>query len=283
MYQFNQALIGDAYFFGFNSNITLSGTPVLGYSGGGDTFSNVKIENSKPDVYGWKYSDAIAFLGAPTGVIRVSATGSANNIAYDTTYTTLDEALRRIENSPIKKWRVIIKDGDIVETAVSRLVDGKSITFEREGAGSNPTIRFGVSGGFPLRLRLQGDCDVRFKRVNIAYTAATSPADAFDAAGLFIDQSSAGTISLNFDYTTIDLQTGWYLLQQGFNSVSTVQASFTNCTINGSSNARIMGGAFSNAGQTNVISRQYATTTAASIIAFGTNGWQNANVISSNF
>ena len=283
MFQFNPALAGDAYFFGLNSNITLSGVPALGYSANNDTFSNVRIEQPKADTYGWEYSDSVTFLGAPTGVIQVSATGSATNIAYDASYTTLDEALRRIENSPIKKWRVIIKDGETVNVANDRLIDGKSITFEREGAGSNPTLRFVSGTGYPAHLLLRGDCDVRFQNVNIAYTAASSPLDPFDAAGLFIHQNASATISLTFDQMTVDLQTGWYLLQQGFHSASTVQAAFATCTINGSVDARIMGGAFNNEGQTNVISGQYDTTTALSVKAFGTNGWVNANVISSNF
>lgn len=282
-FQYNPALTGDAYFFGLNSNITLSGVPVLGYSGGGDNFSNVKIEQAKPDVYGWKFSDGITFLGARTGVVRVSVTGSAANIAYDSTYTTLNEALRRIENSPIKKWRIVIKDGDVVDVTEHRIVDGKSITFEREGSGSNPTIKFSVFGGYPLRLRLRGDCDVRFEHVNIAYTASTSPADGFDAAGLIIDQAASSAINLTFDYATIELQTGWHLLQQGYNSASTVQASFINSTISGAGPSSIMGGAYANEAQTNVICRQHATTTATSIKTNGTNGWYNANVISSNF
>lgn len=282
MFQFNPS-ITTGYYFGYNADVTLTGMPVSNIGGTANVFTDIKINQIKADGLGWKHYDKVTYIGKPTGIIRVSATGSTTNIAYDSTYTTLDEALRRIENSPVNKWRVIIKDGETVDMVNHRRVGGKSITFEREGAGSNPTLRFVSSAGSPVHLLLSGDCDVRFQRVNIAYTASSSPSDAFDAAGLFIEQGTSSTISLTFDYMTVDLQTGWYLLQQGYYSASTVQASFINCTINGSNNARIMGGAYGNEGKTNVICSQYATTTAASIKAFGTNGWVNSNVISSNF
>jgi hypothetical protein len=283
IFSYDPTLISDGYFFGLNSDVTLSGVPKFGYSGGGDTFSTVRIENTKPDIYGWKYSDAVNFLGAPTGIIRVSSSGVVNNIAYDTTYTTIDEALRRVQNSQIGKWRIIIKDGETVEIVDFHTISGKSISFEREGSGTNPTIRILSSGGSPRYITLAGDTALLFKSVNLAYTASTTPSDGSLSSGLFIGQAQASTIRLNFDYSTIDLQTGWRLLQQGYYSVSTVQASFISCTINGSSNACILGAAYANEAQTNVISRQHATTTSASIKALGTNGWFNANVMSSNF
>ena len=283
MFSFNPTLAGDGYFFGLNSNITLSGTPVLGYSGGGDTFSNVKIENSKPDAYGWEYSDAITFIGAPTGVIRVAAAGLTTNIAYDTTYTTLDEAMRRIVASPLRDWKVIVKDGDIVENNfVFQLVD-KNISFVKEGAGLPCTLGFVVSAGVIFRWEVAGNTSLRFDKVDIAYTNSTSPSDPNLAAGIYIDQVDASNISLAFNFCTITLQTSFAIIQQGFQSASNLQTSFRGCTITGSSTARIMSGASANDARTNVTNAQNTTVTPASVIAIGTNGFVNANIIATNF
>lgn len=284
MFAFNPTLVGDSYYFGYNSNITLSGTPVLGYSGGGDTFSNVKIENSKPDAYGWKYSDAIAFLGAPTGVIRVAAAGLTTNIAYDTTYTTLDEAMRRIAASPLRDWKVIVKDADLVENYfVVQLVD-KNISFVKEGSGLPCTLGFAVTGGGIInRWELAGNTSLRFDRVDIGYTNSTSPTDPALAAGIYIEQAEASNISLAFNFCTIALQTSFAIIQQGFQSSTNLQTSFRGCTITGSSTARIMSGAFLNDARTNVTNSQNTTITPASVIAIGTNGFVNANIIASNF
>jgi hypothetical protein len=284
MFSFNPTLAGDGYFFGFNSNITLAGTPVLGYSGGGDTFSNVKIENSKPDAYGWKYSDAITFIGAPTGIIRVAAAGLTTNIAYDTTYTTLDEAIRRIVASPLSNWKVIVKDGDIVtNNSIISLVN-KNIAFVKESSGSACSLIFELSpGSVVYRWELVGNTSLRFDRVDIGYTGSTSPSDATLAAGIYIEQGEASNISLAFSFCTIALQTSFAIIQQGFQSASNLQTSFRGCTVTGSSTARIMSGANANDARTNVINAQNTTTTPASVIAIGTNGFVNANIIASNF
>lgn len=283
MFQYNPTLAGDAYFFGLNSNITLGNVPALGYSGGNDTFSNVKIECAKPDAYGWKYADGIFFIGAPTGIIRVAAAGAANNIAYDTTYTTLDEAMRRIAASPLRDWKVVVKDGDIVENYnIVQIVD-KNISFIKEGSGLACTLAWAVVTSVVRRWELIGNVTLRFERLDLKYTNSTSPSDPYEGAGLFIKQGGIANLQLAFDSCTIDLQNDFYVIQQGFQTASNIMSSFQGCTITGASNARIMGGAFGNDAKTNVINIQSNTTTPASVIAFGTNGWGNANVIASNF
>lgn len=283
MFQFNPTLAGDGYFFGYNSKVTLSGVPKLGYSGGTDAGSSVRIETSKPDAELWAYSTGVTFLGAPTGVIRVSAAGGSNQIAYDTTYTNLDQALTRIENSPIQDWKIIVKDGDVVENTTLKLIQDKRITFVKEGGGSNPTVRFQVVAGGIQYWKLIGNVSLKFDGINLDYTTATTPSNVYEAAGLFVFQGQTCNLDLEFNASTIALQTDFYLIQQGFQSASNIRSAFRGCTVTGSSNAKIMGAANSNDARTNVINAQNTTTTPASVIAFGTNGWVNANVIASNF
>jgi hypothetical protein len=283
MFQFNPTLAGDAYFFGYNSKITLSGVPKLGYSGGTDSGSSVRIETTKPDIELWAYSDGVTFLGAPTGVIRVADGGGSNQIAYDTTYTNLDEALRRIANSPIRDWKIVVKDGDVVENTTVKTIQDKYITFVKEGAGSNPTVRFKVISSEIQYWKLIGNVSLKFDGVNLDYTGATAPSNPNEASGLFIFQGQTCNLDLEFNGSTIALQTDFYVLQQGFQSASNIRSAFRGCTVTGSVNARIMGGAFGNDAYSNVVNVQNTTTTPASVIAFGTNGWANANVIASNF
>jgi hypothetical protein len=124
---------------------------------------------------------------------------------------------------------------------------------------------------------------LRFDRVDIGYTGSTSPADANLAAGIYIEQGEAANISLAFSFCTIALQTSFAIIQQGFQSASNLQTSFRGCTVTGTSTARIMSGANANDARTNVINAQNTTTTPASVIAIGTNGFVNANIIASNF
>lgn len=283
LFSYNPSLTGDPYSFGYNNNLTMAGIPKLGYAGGNDTYNSIRIENSKPDAYGWKYTDWMVFVGAPTGVIRVAAAGSVDNIAYDSTYTTLDEALRRIIASPLRDWEIIVKDGDIVQnTNVIELID-KNITFTKEGSGSACSLIFNVITGVVKRWDLLGNVTLRFNKVDIGYTTSTTPTDPYISSGLFIKQGDASNISIGFNDCTIALQTAYSVFQQGFNSSANIMSSFNTCTITGSSTASIMSPASGNSAYTNVVNSAYGNTVPASVKAFGTNGWQNANVIASNF
>lgn len=283
LFSFNPTATGDPYSFGFNNVLTMAGVPRLGYMGGNDTFNTIRIENSKPDTFGWKYTDWMVFVGAPTGVIRVSASGSVDNIAYDSTYTTLNEAMRRIVASPLRDWKVIVKDGDVVEnTQILELID-KNITFVKEGSGAACALIFNATAGIIKRWDLLGNVTLRFDKVDIGYTDGTSTADQYIASGLFFKQGDASNVSIGFNDCTIALQTSYAVFQQGFNSSTNVMSSFNTCVITGSSTAKIMSSASANSAYTNVINAAYGNTVPASVKAFGTNGWQNANVIASNF
>jgi len=280
IYAFNPS-ITTGYRFGLNCDINLLGCPASGYSGESQFGNQIKITATNPET--WTYSDSLTFLGFRPGVLRVSATGTSGAMANATTYTTLDEALRRIEASNHTDWTVIIKDGDTVVANVSRTISNKRIGFQKEGAGSNPTMRVSVGSGFPRSINLRGNVQIDVRSVNLDFDGSTTAADSTLAGYFFIDQNLAHSISLSFSASTIALQTSWALFQQGFSSAYNLNSSFRGCTITGSSNARIHSAAFGNEGSVNVINRQYATTVDTSIKAFGTNGWVNANVIASNF
>ena len=282
MHQYNPS-ITTGYYFGYNADVTLIGMPVSNIGGTTNIYSDIKIHQSKADLYGWKHYDNATYIGNPTGVIRVAAAGSPYNIANDTTYTTIDEAMRRIVASPLRDWKVIVKDGDFIETgSVAQLVD-KNITFVKEGAGLPCSLAFGVVSGIIKRWDLLGNISLRFDKVDLGYTAGTSPSDATVAAGLFIAQSDASNVSIGFNDCTIALQSAYAIIQQGYNSSSNISASFNQCTITGTDTARIMSGAYANTAHTNVVNSAYACTVPANVKAIGANGWENANVISSNF
>jgi hypothetical protein len=280
IYAFNPS-IATGYRFGLNCDINLLGCPASGYSGEYQSGNQVKIAASNPEA--WTYSDSLTFLGFRPGVIRVSATGTSGAVANGTTYTTLDEALRRIEASTHTDWTIIIKDGDTVATVVPRVVSNKRVSFQKEGGGSNPTMRCAVVSGSSKYITLRGNSAIDVRAVNLDFTASTTPSDGTLAGYFFVDQFLAHNISFSFSGCTIALQTAWALFQQGYSSAYTLNSSFRGCTITGSSTARIHSGAYANEASTNVINRQYTTTVDTSIKGVGTNGWVNANVITSNF
>jgi hypothetical protein len=273
------------YVFGFNCNITLDAVLVGLIYNPNDTFSNIKVLQVKPDAYGWKYYDYVTYIGAPTGFIRVSSGGSTNNIAYDTSYTTIDEALRRIQNSNIDRWVIQIVNGQTVTISALHIIANKNITFESDNL-TTPTpanLVVGVSGGAPYYLSVIGNCLLDFDSVNIAFTSSTTPSNAQLTGFIFDSQGEANNITLSFNGSTIALQTAWSIIQQGFASSVNIFSTFNGCTITGSSTAAIMNGAYTNSAHTNVINGQYNTSVSTSIKALGTNGWQNANIIASNF
>ena len=281
MFQFNPP-ITVGYYFGFNADVVLNGMPPSGFGGVPNGFTEVKIAQNQPDKLGWKYSDVVSYLGAKTGIIRVSSGGSASNIAYDTSYTTIDEALRRIENSNTERWVIEIVAGQTVTIGAVHALDGKQVTIRSDTPGSNANLVFGLTAGVPYYLSLQGNVGLKFQDINLS-VAAGSSSDAFLRGMLFIAQGNAGNIEAAFKSCVVDLQSSFALFQQGFQTTSSITAAFQGCTINGSASAVVMAGASTNSAATNVISRQFNSTTAASVKAFGTNGWVNANVLSSNF
>lgn len=280
IYAFNP-FVTTGYRFGLNCDINLLGCPASGYSGEYQSGNQIKIAAANPEA--WTYSDSLTFLGFRPGVIRVSATGTSGSMASLTTYTTLDEALRRIEASSHANWTVIIKDGDTVSTVVPRVVSNKRVSFQKEGGGSNPTMRCAVVASNPKYIVLRGDAGIDVRAVNLDFTGSTTPSDGTIAGFFFIDQFMAHNLSFSFSACTIALQTAWALFQQGYSSAYNLNSSFRGCTITGSSTARIHSNAYANEASANIINRQYATTVDASIKAVGTNGWANANVFASNF
>lgn len=280
MFQYNPS-ITTGWVFGQAANFALNDCPASGVLA--DATCNVKIVSADPEADGWKYLDALTYIGAKIGVIRVSASGSASNFANATNYTTIDEALRRISISAQREWSIVIKDGDTVSVGSVVSLSGKFIKFVKEGGGAAPKIIFVVTSGYPAYIALDGNCELCFDGVNVGYTAATTPADTTLSSGIFLQQDKATNLTLSFNLSTVDLQTAWSLIQQGFNSSNSIISSFSVCAITGSGTARIHATAFAATGVTNVINRQIGCTVSASIKAIGTNGWENSNVISSNF
>lgn len=283
------ASTSNAYFMGINSNVSLGKVaPRKIYTSASTTYLDVSVKQNKPDVYGWKHSDHVKYLGFDGGVIKCSSSGDPTNIAYDTTYTTLDEALRRIVASKRKDWIVLLKDGETHTFSGNYDLSGKKIVFKREGSGTVPVMQSVVtitsgSAGNQSYLIISENTDIAFEFVSIAFTSTTTPASATVAGFMHLKQNYCGTVNLSFANCSIDLQTGWGLIHQGFNSAFNITASFANTTISGSSSACIMFGAYTNSGRTNVINAAQNCTVSASIKAIGTNGWTNANIIASNF
>lgn len=276
-------IAGPNYHFGIGANLTLSNVPALEVQVLFPEYTDVKIESSKPDDFGWKYNSGIKFLGFDEGIIKVSSSGSTSNLASSATYTTLDEALRRISLSKKRDWVVLIKDGETVENVTKRTFENKKIQFVREGSGAKPTIRFLIGSGFIRSMLFSGDCSLSFKNVDIDFTPTTSPADPLEAGALSFPQVSVCNLKVVFENCSVSLQTGWYLFQQSYRSSANISSSFVGCTISGSGAAKIMGGQAVGDARTTVINSQQTTTISASVLAFGTNGWENSAVISSNF
>ena len=280
IYAFNPS-ITTGYRFGLNCDVNLLGCPVSGYSGEFQSGNSIRIHAANPEA--WTYSDSLTFVGFRPGMIRVSATGTTGAIASSTTYTTLNEAFRRISVSRQSEWTIVIKDGDTVATVDLQTWSGKNVLIQKESTGSNPTMRCLVVAGYPKYLVLRGNNTVDIRGVNLDFTGSTTPSDGTLAGWFFIDQVVASNLTLSFSACAIALQTAWALLQQGYSSASNIFSTFRGCTITGSSTARIHSAAYANEASTNVINRQYATTVDASIKAIGTNGWVNTNNITSNF
>lgn len=275
-------IAGPNYHFGVGASFTLSDVPALEMSIPTPAFSDIKVNRAKPDEFGWKYNAAISFLGYKEGTIRVSSSGLATNFASSTTYTTLEEALNRIAGSKERNWTVIIKDGETVTNDSKKTFTNKNIRFVKEGAGSNPTVSFSIAAGFIRSLLFSGDCSVSFENVNLLIPNIAA-ADPLEAGALSFTQSSTCHLSAEFKNSTITLQSSWYLFQQSFGSSANINSAFYGCTITGSLAAKIMGGQGAGNARTVVINSQQSTTCSASVIAFGTNGWQDAVVLSSNF
>lgn len=280
LHQYNPA-ITNGYVFGHNVKVTMTGVPSSGIVGTQDTDSYININTGIPDTEGWKFYEKVNYVGAKQGVIRVSSSGDVSNLAINASYTTLDEAMSRIVNSSIYNWVVWIADGDSVTLSSNKELSNKSITFMREGWLSEPSIIFESSTGDPKRFFVTGNVDLYFHDVSLKYSPSTSAASSSIAGFILLTFSSI--VRLNFISCTIELQDSWAILQQGFLASSQVISSFQSCTINGSGSARIMSAAPGNSGYANVINVQHSTTTSSSIKSMGTNGWVNANVISSNF
>jgi hypothetical protein len=280
IYSFNPS-ITTGYRFGLNCDVNLLGCPVSGYSGEFQFGNTIRIHASNPEA--WTYSDYLTFVGFQPKTIRVSATGTTGAMASSTTYTTLNEAFRRISVSKQSEWTIIIKDGDTVSTVDPQAWSGKNVLIQKESSGSNPTMRCLVVSGSPKYLVLRGNNTIDIRGVNLDFTGSTTPSDGTLAGWFFIDQYAAHNLTVSFTDCAIALQTAWALLQQGYSSASNIFSTFRGCTITGSSTARIHSGAYASEASTNVINRQYATTVDASIKAIGSNGWVNTNNIASNF
>ena len=280
IYSFNPS-ITTGYRFGLSNDLNLLACPSSGYSGEYQFGNAIRIHASNPE--GWTYSDSLSFVGFRPGTIRVSATGTAGAMASGSTYTTIDEAFRRISVSNKSDWTINIKDGDIVTVGTKRTWSGKNIIIQKESGGANPTVRFLVAGGNPQYLTLYGNNSIDIKAVNLDCTPSTTPSDATLAGLFFFAQGAASNLTISFLGCAIALQTAWALFQQGYSSANNISSTFLSCTITGSSTARIHSGAYNNQGSTNVINRQYGCTVDASIKAYGANGWVNTNNIASNF
>jgi len=280
---FQQNFIAGAnYHFGVGALITLSDVPALEMSIPLPAFADIKVSAANPDLRGWKYNASLTFLGYKEGVIRVSSSGVTTNVANSTTYTTLEEALNRIAASKHNDWTVIIKDGETVTNDSKKTIQNKTIRFVREGAGANPTISFTTAAGFIRSILFCGDCSVYFDNVNISFPAVAA-ADPLEAGGISFPQAYPSHLKAEFRNSSISLQSNWYIFQQSFGSSANVNTSFSGCAITGSGTSKIMGGQSVGNARTVVINSQQATTCSASVIAAGTNGWENSVVLTSNF
>lgn len=272
------------YAFAQSANITLNAAQVGKIYVNNSTYTSIRILESKPDIFGWGYNDLINYVGSQTGVIQVSASGSIDNIAYNTTYTTLDEALRRISISAIPNWTIIVKSGDTVTSNVIHNIIDKNITFVNGTIGGTaPNIQFFVSSGNIVYWALTGNVSLRFDNVNINFTPSSTATNAGYVGALYLQQYETVNLTLEVANSTIGLQSSFALIQQGYHTASNINSTFQTSTITGSASACIMAGAYSNAAYTNVISGQYGTATSSSVKAIGTNGWTNSNVVTSNF
>ena len=97
----------------------------------------------------------------------------------NTSYTTIDEALRRIQNSNIDRWVIQIVNGQTVTISALHIIVNKNITFERISTTPTPAnLVCGVSGGAPYYLSVIGNCLLDFDSVNIAFTSSTTSSNA---------------------------------------------------------------------------------------------------------
>lgn len=277
-FEYNPA-ITNKYYFGQSVDSVLSCMPPgVITANPGSTPNSIVVNSNDPDASGWKYSDFVSFQTVKVGTIRVSSTGSADNIADTTTYTTLNEAFRRISISKIKDWVIVIKDGDAIELSTSYNLNSKNVTIKKEGGGSNPTLTVLSASGYPAKITV-GDCSISFDGVNIQYSTASSPTDGFDRAGIVF---SSGNNNIAFSNLSINCGNGWCVLQQEYDVSCNISSAFKSCSISGSGSSVVLSSAYANTGKSTVINIVHSTTISASMITIG-NGWLNSTVISSNF
>jgi hypothetical protein len=279
---YNPALSGGiTYYFGASSELVLTQVQAGGIQASGGGSNSIQIVCENPDAAGWKYNDNVSFVGADLSVIRVSATGDANSIASDTSYTTISEAVRRIQLGSLHKYQVRIKDGDTVTLNQAASIVGKKLSFSPESTGRAGLV-FGVTSGSPAAISVGGDASLAFDRLDVAYTSGTSASDPLYSAGLVLSPNAASNVSLLFKSCTFALQSSYCVVQQGYRSSSILNSAWSESTITGSGSAKILGGAYGGEARTVVINSQVATTASASVIATN-NGWGAGAVLSSNF
>lgn len=270
----NGTTSGIKYHFGTLNSVTLERCSVGGIYcpvAGANTVIVNGGDGAGGGTTDWTWSDSIKFT-EQDGMLRVSASGSASAVIG---YTTLDEALRRIEVSTKTDWVVKIKDGDTVATAAQRSFTHKKVRFVREANGTRPTFSVGsAGGGFIYRIACSGNVEVSFDQVGITFPAGA--ADATDNALLAVASAcdmrfafNGGNISLGGGYSVFSVFTGGAL---------NLSASWADCGITAGTNAPVA----NVTGAAVITSIAAATTVDAGITAIGTNGYEGT-VLNSNF
>jgi hypothetical protein len=288
--------VNNGYVIGFNNRLTFIGCPPNSIAGTQNMSSNFIVSNNA-DHFNWKYDDDINYIGTPNNIIKVASDGVANNIANTEKYTTMAEAFRRIvKHKEIQEWIILLKEGDtidlpsinIYEVAGANPYNGsKKITFRREYTNSslaNPILHLLQSNDLRtiLETRVSGNVELNYVGVDFQFPS-TAPAINDERGLIFPYQHNATNLTISFTNCSIDLGNGWSLMQQGYNASINIIASFKGCTITGVNTSSLQAPAYASTGHTNVICSQQGCTISSSIIALGTNGWQNSNVIASNF
>lgn len=268
------------YILGSSANAAFDNMKALSRDNLNYSSNKIIIKSSDADENGWEYADATSFLNTSNqSIVRVSSSGSVTNIANSTTYTTLNEALRRISNSSIKKWTIILKDGETFTLNNSYSLNDKDIIFKKESTGNNPIIQ-PYSGTYIRGLEVFNNVSLQFVNVDITFNVSVA-SEVYNRG--FIKTSDSSLIDIGFFNSVINLQSSWALIMQGYDDVSNIRSSFKNCTITGSSTSTIMAPASGNLHKSLVSNIQIGCSVSASVLALGTNGWQNATVLNSNF
>lgn len=273
----NATTSGFKYHFGTLNNVTLESCSIGGIYVGETTSNKIRVQGSDSaggSTTDWTWSDVIDFRDVGN-VLRVAAAGTTSAVLG---YTTLDEAIRRINASRADRqsWIVNIKDGDTVVTAAQSVINQRSIVLQREGSGTKPTISVGAAGGgFIFRWSMDGNVSLRLLNVNVSFPTGTAGA-AGDQALL----NSSGALNLDLSMTNVIVNQGaaYSLLGTFANTSMSLRAAFGTCGITSTSPAPLL----RSSGSALTTSIQANTTMDANIKALGTNGLQGT-VVSSNF